>query len=63
MEWEERGVDPLAAKVASIVKQVKSKVRAVIAMREEADRQAEIERKKREEEWQRYLRREDILPS
>ncbi|MEM9635594.1 MAG: hypothetical protein AAGA50_30000 [Pseudomonadota bacterium] len=59
MEWEERGDEPLAAKAASIVKQVKGKVRTVIAMREEADRQEEIERKKREEEWQRYLRRDD----
>jgi hypothetical protein len=59
IEWEESGNVPLTEKVTSIVKRVKRKVRTVIAMREEADRQAEIERKKREEEWQLYLRRDD----
>lgn len=59
IEWEESGSEPLTEKVTSIIKRVKSKVRTVVAMREEADRHAEIERKKREEEWQRYLRRDD----
>ena len=49
----------MQTKIASIDKQVKSKVRTVIAMHEKADRQTEIEQMKREEERERYLRRQD----
>lgn len=58
-EWQETPRKPLDKQIPAIIRSLESEAGGLHQKLEEARRLAEIERRKREKEWERYRRQED----